>query len=67
MGVVALVVLIACLAGLVALNRFLRRHESEGAFDAGPSSAARPGLRRLFDFGPDGWSVDGIDQRPERR
>jgi hypothetical protein len=54
----------ACVAGLVALNRFLRAREEDGSFDAGPSSASRPGLRRFFDFGPKGWSEDGINQRP---
>ena len=49
---------------IVALARWSRRREEDGSFDVGPSSAARPGLKRLFDFGPGGWSRDGRNQRP---
>ncbi|CAN5591436.1 hypothetical protein BH24ACT15_BH24ACT15_21650 [soil metagenome] len=54
-------------AGVVALGRYLRSRETDGSLDAGPSSASSPGLRRLFDFGPGGWSEDGVGQRPLRR
>lgn len=53
--------------GVVALSRYLRRFDEDGSFDVPPSSASRPGLRRLFDFREGGWSEDGIDQRPMPR
>jgi hypothetical protein len=53
----------AFIVGMGALNRYLRRREEEGSLDIPPSSASRPGLRRFFDFGPQGWSEDGIGQR----
>lgn len=64
MTVSAWVAIAGFVAAMVALNRFLRRHEDDGDFDVPPSSASRPGLRRLFDFGPKGWGEDGIHQRP---
>jgi hypothetical protein len=62
--VFAWVVIVLFVGGVVALSRFLRRLDEDGSFDIPPSSASRPGLRRLFDFGEDGWSRDGINQRP---
>jgi hypothetical protein len=53
----------ACVVGLTALNRVLRAREQDGSFDAGRSSASKPGLRRFFDFGPKGWTEDGVNQR----
>lgn len=53
-------------AGMAGLRWYLRRQEDEGAFDAGPSSVSRPGLRRFFDFGEGGWSQDGVRQRSRR-
>lgn len=50
-------------AGLAGLARWFRQRESDGSFDVGPSSSARPGLKRLFDFGPGGWTRDGVGQR----
>jgi hypothetical protein len=61
---VAWIVTGAFVVGLAALNRFLRSRERDGSFDVPPSAAARPGLRRFFDYGPGGWSEDGIAQRP---
>lgn len=50
---------------MFAVNRLLRRAEASGSFDPqSSSSAARPGLRTLFDFGPDGFGRDGIRQPP---
>lgn len=54
----------AFVAAMTALSRWLRREESDGAFDPGPSSVSQPGVRRLFDFGSKGWSEDGVNQRP---
>jgi hypothetical protein len=55
-------------AAMAALNYVLRRREREGAFDPqSPSSAARPGLRRLFDYGGRGFNRDGIRQVPPER
>ena len=54
----------AFVATMVALNRRLRRRETEGDFDLAPSSVSQPGVRRLFDFGETGWSRDGVNQRP---
>jgi hypothetical protein len=63
----AWIVAAAFIAGMGALNRYLRRREEDGSLDVPPSSASRPGLRRLFDFGPQGWSEDGIGQRSAGR
>ena len=50
---------------MYAVNRLLRRAEDSGSFDSqAPSAAARPGLRTLFDYGPDGFGRDGTRQRP---
>ncbi|MBY5163707.1 hypothetical protein [Salsipaludibacter albus] len=51
-------------AAVICLAWVLGRRETDGSFDVGPGSASRPGLKRLFDFGPGGWSDDGIRQRP---
>ncbi len=67
MTVVAWLVIALFVLGVTALSRFLRGFDQDGSFDVPPSSASRPGLRRLFDFGPGGWSEDGINQRPMRR
>ncbi len=64
---IAWIVIAFFVAGVAALSRFLRRFDRDGSFDVPPSSASRPGLRRFFDFGPGGWSEDGINQRPMRR
>jgi hypothetical protein len=48
---------------LVALNRYLRRRDVAGYWDRDwRSAAARPGLRRFFDF-----KDDGLNQGPVRR
>lgn len=53
---------------MVIINRALRAKEAAGDFDPqSPSSAARPGVRLLFDFSDDGWRTDGISQRPVPR
>jgi hypothetical protein len=52
---------------LFILNRVLRRRERRGEFDAGPSSAARPGLRTFFDYGDDGFGKDGNRQGPAQK
>jgi hypothetical protein len=57
----------AFVGGVVVLTRRLRQHDEEGSFDLPTSSVARPGLRRFFDYGPSGWSEDGVDQRPVGR
>ena len=62
----ALLVIGGFLAAVAALARWMRHRETEGAFDVPPSSVSRPGLRRLFDFGPGGWSQDGRNQPPRR-
>lgn len=49
---------------IVVLGWRLRRREADGSYDVGQGSAARPGLKRFFDFGPGGWSDDGVNQRP---
>lgn len=50
---------------MFVLNRLLRRAEASGSFDPqAPSSAARPGLRTLFDFGSEGFGRDGSRQPP---
>lgn len=50
---------------MAAVNLALRRMERDGNFDPqAPSSAARPGLRWLFDYGAQGFGRDGIRQRP---
>ena len=51
-------------ASLVGLAWTLRRREADGSFDVPSSTVSRPGLRRLFDFGPGGWSSDGRNQAP---
>lgn len=58
------IVLALFLVSVVAVGWYFRRREADGSFDFGPSSASRPGLKRLFDFGPGGWSDDGVRQRP---
>lgn len=60
------VVVGAFVAAVTAAAAWLRRQEDDGAFDVDPSPVSRPGLRRLFDFGPGGWSEDGRNQ-PHRR
>lgn len=65
-----LVITLLALGSVVmfVINRVLRSKESAGDFDPqSPSSAARPGLRVLFDFSDAGWRVDGINQRPPPR
>lgn len=53
---------------MIMINRVLRYKEIAGDFDPlSPSSAARPGLRLLFDFSRDGWRGDGVGQLPPRR
>lgn len=59
--------IVLVIAGVVGLSRYLRRFDEDGSFEVPPSSASRPGLRRLFDFGDGGWSEDGINQRPMQR
>lgn len=56
----------AFIAAMIALNRYLRRREADGSFDAGPSSASQPGLRRFFDYGSGGWSESGARQRSDK-
>lgn len=64
MNIAAWVVIAGFVVGIVLVGVWLRIQESDGAFDVPPGAAARPGLKRLFDFGPGGWSDDGIRQRP---
>ncbi len=53
---------------LAIINRMLRSRDRTGDFDPqAPSSAARPGLRRFFDFSSEGWRGDGVNQRPPAR
>lgn len=54
------------IAAVAALSAWLRGREAGEVSDAGSSSVSRPGLRRLFDFGPGGWSQDGRNQRHGR-
>lgn len=54
-------------AGMAALSRYLQAREEDGSFDAPPSSVSSPGMRRLFDYGPGGWSEDGSKQPPTSR
>ena len=61
----AAIIILAFVIAIAALAVYLRRREADGSLDAGRSSVSRPGLRRLFDFGPDGWSRDGRNQPPE--
>ena len=49
---------------VIAIGWLLRRREADGSFDIAEGSAARPGIKRLFDFGPGGWSDDGVRQQP---
>ncbi|MBN2622675.1 MAG: hypothetical protein JXA83_04875 [Acidimicrobiales bacterium] len=67
MSAFAWIVIVVFVAGVTALSRFLRRFDADGSFDVPPSSASRPGVRRLFDFGDGGWGEDGINQRPMPR
>lgn len=60
----AVLIISAFVVAVVALGVVLRRREADGSLDPGRSSVSRPGLRRLFDFGPGGWSRDGRNQRP---
>jgi len=58
-----LVVATLFVVALVALNRYLRRRDVAGYWDRDwRSAAARPGLRRFFDF-----KDDGLNQGPVRR
>ena len=61
----AAIIILAFVTAVAALGVYMRRREADGSLDAGPSSVSRPGLRRLFDFGPGGWSQDGRNQPPE--
>lgn len=64
----ALVAIAGFAAAMAILNRRLRRRQRAGDFDPqSPSSAARPGVRRFFDFSRDGWRGDGVNQRPPAR
>ena len=60
----AVLVALVFVVAVLAVGTYLRRREADGSLDAGPSSVSRPGLRRLFDFGPGGWSQDGRNQPP---
>lgn len=52
-------------AAMATINWMLRRKERSGDFDPqAPSSAARPGIRRFFDFSSEGWRRYGVNQRP---
>lgn len=65
---VGLLAVLGFIGAMAVINRVLRRRERAGDFDPqSPSSAARPGVRRFFDFSSDGWRGDGINQRPPRR
>ena len=60
-----LIIIAVFAAALAALARWLGRQEDEGNFDPqAPSSAAQPGLRRLFDYSESGWTRDGVRQDP---
>lgn len=61
----ALLAIAGFAAVLAAVNWRLRRREAAGDFDPqSPSSAARPGVRRFFDYRDEGWRASGVDQRP---
>lgn len=52
-------------AVMAAVSAWLRRRDRQGDFDPqSPSTAARPGVRWLLDYGPDGFGRDGSRQRP---
>ncbi|MEE8599695.1 hypothetical protein [Euzebya tangerina] len=55
------------IAAIIAIGIWMRRSEASGSYDAGPSSVSQPGVRKLFDFGPKGWSEDGVNQRHDRQ
>lgn len=60
-----LVIILGVAVVMYVVNRLLRRAEDSGSFDPQASSAAaRPGLRTLFDYGPDGFGRDGTRQPP---
>lgn len=60
-----LLIILGVAVVMYVVNRLLRRAEDGGSFDPqSPSSAARPGLRTLFDYGPDGFGRDGSRQLP---
>lgn len=61
----AALIILAFTVAIAAFTVWMRRREADGSLDAGPSSVSRPGLRRLFDFGPGGWSQDGKNQPPK--
>jgi hypothetical protein len=64
----AVLVALGFVAVMAVVNRLLRRRERTGDLDPQvPSSAARPGVKRLFDGSRDGWRGDGVRQRPPRR
>lgn len=63
MGGLSIILVVAVV--MYVVNRLLRRAEDSGSFDPqAPSSAARPGLRTLFDYGPEGFGKDGSRQPP---
>jgi hypothetical protein len=63
----AVLVALGFVAAMAVVNRLLRRKERAGDLDPQvPSSAARPGVRRLFDGTHEGWRGDGVRQRPPR-
>lgn len=58
-----LITILGAAVAMYVVNRLLRRAEDSGSFDPqAPSSASRPGLRTLLDFGPQGFGRDGIRQ-----
>lgn len=60
--------ILAFAAVMAVLRYLLVRREREGDFDPqSPSSAAIPGLRRLFDYSSEGFKHDGSRQRPPQR
>lgn len=63
-NVYGLLALIAFFVVMFLLNRWLRRRDREGDYDAGPSGSSTPGVRLLFDYSEDGWRNDGIRQEP---
>lgn len=64
MTTTAWIVLAVFVVAVAAVGWYFRRREADGSFDIGQGSAARPGVKKLFDFGPGGWSDDGNRQRP---
>ena len=59
-----MLVIVGFAAAMAAVNRIVRRLESDGRYEVkSDSTAVRPGVRSLFDYGAGGFSEDGNRQR----